>query len=105
MPSITATIPHQLTRAEAKRRIQEQVRTLRRQQGPLLTSLHETWAGDRLDFSAGAMGQTIKGHLTVDDQAVHVEVELPAFLAMLAGTVKQTIEQQGRHLLLGHTPK
>jgi putative polyhydroxyalkanoate system protein len=99
MPNMTATIPHQLTRAEAKRRIQDQIQTLRRQGGVLLTGLHDTWTGDRLDFSAAAMGQTLTGHLTVDDQAVHVEVALPAILAMLAGTVKQNIEQQGRLLL------
>lgn len=100
MPNLTASIPHQLTRAEAKRRIQDQIGVLRRQQGALLANIQETWKGDAMDFSLHAMGQSISGHLAVDDQMVHLDVALPWLLAMLAGAVKQRIEQQGR-LLLG----
>ena len=102
MPNMTASIPHQLTRAEAKRRIQDQLGTLRQQQGSLIASIRETWTADRLDFSVHALGQPISGHLTVDDQVVHVEVALPWLLSILAGAVKDKIEQQGR-LLLTHS--
>ena len=47
MPDLTATIPHRLTRSEAKRRIQEQLGSARRQYAGLLSDLKETWAGDR----------------------------------------------------------
>lgn len=99
MPDLTATIPHQLTRAEAKRRIQEQVGVVRQQYGAVLTNLQETWTGDAMAFSLSAMGQSISGSLTVDDQAVHLTVALPWLLRMLAETVKPSIEQQGRRLL------
>jgi putative polyhydroxyalkanoate system protein len=99
MPNLTASIPHQLTRAEAKRRIQEQVGTLRRQHGTMFTDLKESWTGDRMNFSAAAMGQTISGHLTVNDQAVNVDIALPWILSMLAGAVKQRIAQQVKHVL------
>ncbi len=99
MPDMTATIPHQLTRAEAKRRIQEQVGVVRTQYGAMLTNLQETWTGDAMAFSLDAMGQSISGRLTVDDQAVHVTVALPWFLSMMAATLKPRIEQQGRLLL------
>jgi len=99
MPDLTATIPHQLTRAEAKRRIQEQLGAMRQQHGNLLTNLQETWTGDSMAFSASALGQSISGHLTVDDQAVHLTVALPWLLRMVAETVKARIEQRGRLLL------
>ena len=101
MQDLTATIPHQLTRAEAKRRIQEQVGDVRQQHGALLTNLRETWTGDTMAFSLMALGQSISGRLTVDDQAVHLTVALPWFLRLLAGTLQPRIEQQGR-LVLGH---
>src|SRR4051812_25219311 len=85
MSNLTATVPHKLTRDEAKRRIQDQLGQLRQQQGQLLQNLQETWTGDRMDFSVAAMGQTVTGHLVVEDQAVQVEVALPWMLAMLAG--------------------
>lgn len=99
MPDMTATIPHQLTRAEAKRRIQDQMGVMRQQYGSVLTNLHETWTGDTMAFSLTAMGEAISGRLAVDDQAVHLTVALPWILRMLAETVKPAIEQQGRLLL------
>jgi hypothetical protein len=104
MPNLTASIPHQLTRVEVKQRIQEEVVKLRAQQGSMLSHFEERWVDDRMTFSVGAMGQSISGHIDVDDRAVHVEVALPWLLGMLAAPVKQRIEQQGRNLL-SHSPK
>ena len=102
MPDMTASIPHQLTREEAKRRIQQHIDTLRQHHGLIISTLLATWHADRLDFTAGAMGQTISGHASVDDHMVHLTVSLPGLLGMLATTIKQSVEQQGRQLL-GHT--
>jgi hypothetical protein len=99
MPDLTASIPHQLSRAEVKRRIQEQTVAVRQQYGAMLANLQESWTGDTMQFSLSAMGQPISGRLTVDDQAVHVTVALPWLLRMLAETIKPRIEQQGRLLL------
>ena len=104
MPNLTASIPHQLTRAEAKRRIQDQIGMLRQQHGSMFSELKETWTGDRMDFSATAMGQSISGHLNVDDHVVQVDVALPWFLSMLGGAVKQGIEQQVKHVLAIPSP-
>ncbi|HWY88624.1 MAG TPA: polyhydroxyalkanoic acid system family protein [Gemmataceae bacterium] len=105
MPNLTASIPHQLGRAEAKRRIQTEVGNLRTHQGALFTHIGEKWTGDKLDFSLVAMGQTISGHLLVEDKMIHLDVALPWFLQMLAGTMKQKIEQRGQHLLGGPADK
>jgi hypothetical protein len=78
MPDMTATIPHQLTRAEAKRRIQDQIGVVRQQYGSMFTNLQETWTGEAMAFSLTAMGQSLSGRLTVDDQAVHLTVALPS---------------------------
>ena len=101
MQDLTASIPHQLTRAEAKQRVQAEVETLRRQQGALLTNLQEVWTGDTMSFSVTAMAQSISGRVTVDDGAVHLVVSLPWLLRLLAGPLKQKIEQCGS-LLLKH---
>jgi putative polyhydroxyalkanoate system protein len=105
MPNLTASIPHQLTRAEAKRRIQDHVGTLREQHGSMFSELKEAWTGDRMDFAATAMGQSISGHLAVDDHVVNVDIALPWLLSMAAGTVKQGIEQQVKHVLALPSPK
>lgn len=103
MPDITIAIPHQLSRDEAKRRIQDRLGEVRKQQGALLANLKDTWTGDQMAFSLDTMGQSISGNLLVDDRTVHVTIALPWLLAMLAKTLKPMIEQQGRLLLTQET--
>jgi Putative polyhydroxyalkanoic acid system protein (PHA_gran_rgn) len=101
MSNVTVSIPHQLTRAEAKLRIKYGVSKLYKQGGSPLSNLKESWTGDTLDFSGSALGQTFTGRLFVEDKAVRIEVALPAFFSMLADVLKPTIEQSGRQLLQG----
>ena len=99
MQNLTASVPHRLGRAEAKRRIQDGLGQLRRQYGTWLHDLRESWQGDRMDFTASALGQAFTGNLTVDDTAVHVEVALPWILDMLVEPIRQQIQQHGQKLL------
>jgi hypothetical protein len=59
--------------------------------------------GDAMAFSLSAMGQSISGRLTVDDQAVHLTVALPWLLGKLAESLKPRIEQRGQLLLARQT--
>ncbi len=104
MPNLTVSIPHQLTRTEARRRIDSQITQLQEQYGNQLDHFDHRWNGDRLDFAAGVMGMSISGNLRVEDQVVILEVTLPWALATLAKTATQTIEQEGRKLL-GNQPQ
>jgi hypothetical protein len=99
MQNLTVSIPHQLSRSEAKRRIQQQLAEMRQQQGVLFQNLQETWEEDRLVFSVLIMEQAISGTLDVEEQMVFVEVALPWLFAMLAGSIRQQVEQHGRNLL------
>jgi putative polyhydroxyalkanoate system protein len=101
MQNLTINIPHQLGRAEARRRVQQEIDQLRQQHGGMVSRLEDRWTGDRLEFTVAVLGTTITGWAVVEDQVVQLEVVLPWMLAMLAGPVKQRIEQQGRNLL-GH---
>lgn len=96
---ITVNIPHQLTRAEAHRRIDEGFASLGEQLGGKLAQVDKSWNADRLEFAAKVMGQAITGRLDVMDEAVRIEVDLPPFLAMIAGKVKGKLQQQGQLLL------
>jgi hypothetical protein len=99
MPDLAVSIPHQLGRVEAKRRIQEHIGSLRQHHGTLFTDLRENWTGDTMDFSATAVGQTISGRMVVEDSVLHLSVALPWMLSLMSGTIKQKLEQQGRDLL------
>lgn len=96
---VTITIPHQLGAAEARRRIEEGFGQLIGQAGGMLTNVQKAWAGDTLNFSAQAMGQTISGALFVMDQSVRMDLVLPGLLGMIAGKITGQVKQQGQLLL------
>jgi putative polyhydroxyalkanoate system protein len=102
MANLTVSVPHQLTKEEAKHRIDVGLTQLHGQYGGMLDHMERRWQGDRLQFTARAVGSTVSGHLDVQDHAVLVEVALPWFLSMIAGNVRQTIESDTRRLL-GHS--
>ena len=97
--AMTINIPHQFSRADVKRRIQEEMGRALPQLGPLVRVVKQDWAGDTLDLSVSVGGQLVSGKVFVEERQVRVEVVLPWFLAALAGAVRQGIEQRGGQLL------
>jgi putative polyhydroxyalkanoate system protein len=96
---ITITIPHQLGRAEARRRIESGFANVIGQVPGGGSSCSQRWDGDQLSFSAAAMGQTLSGAVNVLDAAVTITIELPGMLGMLAAGIKGHLEKAGQLLL------
>jgi putative polyhydroxyalkanoate system protein len=96
--AVTVSIPHELGRAEARRRVEAGFGDLSRHLGGL-GAVSRTWDGDRMSFSFAAMGQAISGAIDVADHSVRLEVVLPNVLAMLAGKVKGRLQKEGQLLL------
>ena len=105
MANLTLSIPHRLSRAEVRQRIQQGIRQVEEQHGSLVGPIEQTWTGDTLAFQVSPMGQTLSGKAFVEDQAVRVEVALPWMLAALSGKIKEMVEQQGRVLLEQRSPE
>ena len=97
---ITISIPHELGRAAARQRIEEGFGKLTQQFGEAAAkAVTKSWAGDRMDFAVAAMGQSITGHLDVQDAAVLMTLHLPNVLALLAGKIKGRVQKEGQLLL------
>jgi hypothetical protein len=97
---ITVTIPHQLGRAEAQRRVAEGFGNIGQSfGGQAAKALKTEWQGDRMDFRVAAMGQAVTGHVTVMDTAVALEVVLPDMLVSMAGSVKDRLQREGQLML------
>ena len=99
MREITVSIPHELTRAEARNRIEAGIVQTLRENTSLPLQHTRAWDGDTMSFSVQAMGITIPGRIDVADQLVWVRVSLPFALALLANVIKPSIEREGRKLL------
>lgn len=97
--AITLTLPHELGRAEARRRIDEGFGNFSQHIGGAAGVLSKSWSGDRLSFRLAALGQEITGSIDVEEAAIRLEVLLPNLLAMLAGKVKGRLRKEGQLLL------
>lgn len=99
--AVTVRVPHELGKAEARRRIAEGFGSIEDQLAGSAVRMRftERWEGDRMHFSGGTFGQKVSGHVDVGEHEVLVEVVLPTLLAALAETVKGKLERQGTRLL------
>lgn len=96
---ITVNVPHKLTREEARSRIDSGFGKVQEQIAGKAVTVDQTWTGDSMAFSAGAMGQNITGSLHLQENNVLIEVDLPWFLAKLSETVSEKLKK-GTQLLL-----
>lgn len=102
MSTISISIPHQIGREEAKRRLNEFASNYPIQTGNMPRSIEQHWDGDTLHFVVReAVGRLISGTAHVTEQTVNMEILLPWMLSLLAGALKKQIEQRARDVL-GH---
>jgi hypothetical protein len=96
---LVVSIPPNLGKVEAQRRLQGGMSGLKSQFGDKIASIDESWTGDRMDFRVAAMGQNVSGNVQVMDEQVRVELQLPWILAMIAEKAKSFIQKQGTLML------
>lgn len=96
---LIVTVPHQLGRAEARRRLESGIGHLKAKFGDKVSSVTDAWTGDRLDVRVVALGQSADAQLDVEEDHVRVEVQLPWMLAMIAEKAKGLIQKEGTLLL------
>jgi hypothetical protein len=101
---VVVTIPHELGRFEARRRIDEGVGRIT-QQFAQMGEVKHAWEGDTLRFNVATMGQTTSGYIEIADSHVTLQVMLPGFLAMIANKVKGRLEKEGQILLEDKTKR
>jgi hypothetical protein len=103
--TITVTLPHDLGEEEVKRRLAHGIADARSKYPNYLQNARETWNGNTMEFAASAMGQTVTGRVQVEPRQVHIHVDLPMLLAVVAGKFLPRIEEEGRKLLEGPSKK
>lgn len=95
---VVVAIPHQLGRAEARRRIEEGLDRLTSQIAAV-AAVTSHWEADVLHFSAQILGQTVPGLIGVEESEVRLEVQLPGVLGMIAERVKGRFRREAQILL------
>ncbi len=96
---LVVSVPHQLGRDEAVRRLKDGLKWARDKYGAIVAIQQEDWAEDQLTFRVGALGQTASGLVHISDFNVTLSVELPWLLARFAEKAQAMLQKQG-HLML-----
>jgi Putative polyhydroxyalkanoic acid system protein (PHA_gran_rgn) len=96
---LVVSIPHQLGRQEAARRIKSGLATVRTHYSAFFTIPEETWTEERLVFSIRALGQSAPGLIDVGDDYVRLEVTLPWLFAKIAQGFTGAIRKEGTMML------
>jgi hypothetical protein len=81
--TVTAMVSHGLGKVEAVRRLRDGFARTNGHLGPIAIE-QETWEGDTLRFRVRALGQTAAASIEVLEDALRIEVTLPALLAKVA---------------------
>lgn len=97
--TITVDVPHKLTKAVARKRIDEGFLRVQREIAGKSVQFEQDWQDDTMAFKGGAMGQTVSGRLTVFDDSVKIEIDLPWLLARMAGTIREKLSRGTTKLL------
>jgi hypothetical protein len=95
---LVVSIPHQLGREEAVRRLKTGL-TRAANSFPILKVDEERWEDDHMIFRIRALGQVASGNVQVADDHVRLEVMLPLLLQRFAEMAQVVIKNRGRLLL------
>lgn len=97
--TVALSIPHRLSRDEARTRIQNTLAGLKSQHAAKLAQVEDRWAGDHMDFRLAVMGQSVTGRVDVRENTVDLAIDLPWMLAMFAERVRGQVQREGTKLL------
>jgi len=77
MPNLNIAIPHNLSQAEALKRIKDAIAQAKVEHSNSVKDLQESWNGNVGTFSGSGMGQTISATITVNPSEIVFDLALP----------------------------
>jgi putative polyhydroxyalkanoate system protein len=94
MPKFGVTVPHQLTKDEARFRLERFVEVLQTKFEGKVSDLNQSWEGDTLKFSFKTYGIQLTGGIAVTDNELKLDGDLPFAAMMFRGKIESDIKEQ-----------
>src|SRR3569833_2056763 len=95
---IEVDLPHNLGKAEARRRIANNIHRLQ-EHIPGGATVQSGWTGDQLNLNVQALGEAVQSTIDVEENKVRVRVLLPGMLGMFSGLIQGALQKKGCVLL------
>ena len=99
MANMDVTIPHQLSKEDALKRIQNLMAETKNEYGDKITNLKENWEGDSGSFSFSAMGFNVSGELLVNESEVEFKGTVPVALSFFKSSIEKIVRDKAEGLL------
>lgn len=94
-------IPHKLGREEAKRRLKSRIGDLSNHIPGGAADVRTAWpTEDRMTLAVDAMGQSVNTVLDVNETHIKLQLQLPAMLSFMSGTIEKAIRAGAGKVLL-----
>ncbi|MEE4201692.1 polyhydroxyalkanoic acid system family protein [Erythrobacter sp.] len=94
------SLPHNLGKDEVRRRMHERSHEIGGFFPPGMATVRTEWPHeDRMDLFITAAGQRIDGGIDIAEDSVTIELDLPAMLGFLGGTIERAVRRHGGRLL------
>ena len=106
MPLLSVSMPHQLGRDEATRRLKIKHTEIKEKNTYTVTDLTETWTDPySMDFAFKVYGFSLTGSVRATDDTVAINVVLPTVAIMLRGTIESEIRKEFSQILETNKPE
>jgi hypothetical protein len=94
------SLPHTLGREEVRARMHKHGHEIADHFPPGMAEVETSWPHeDHMSLLITAAGQRIEGGIDVGEDSVVIEIDLPAMLGFLRGTLERAVRKQGGKLL------
>lgn len=94
------SLPHSLGREEVRRRMHEHGHEIGNYFPAGMASVETSWPHeDRMNLLILAAGQRMEGGIDIFEDKVDIELDLPAMLSFLRGTIEGAVRKHGGKLL------
>lgn len=94
LPKFHMVIPHPLTAAEAKSRLERFTEAMHAKFSDKVADLNQSWNDNLLAFGFKTFGIKISGSIEVHEDRLHVEGELPFSAIMFKGKIESEMREQ-----------
>lgn len=94
------SLPHSLGKEEVRRRMHKHGHEIGSYFPPGMATVETSWPHeDRMDLFIVAAGQQIEGGIDIAEDSVTIDLDLPAILGFLRGTLERAVRKHGGRLL------
>ena len=104
MPALKMQFPHQLGRETAQERLRTLLAKVKHRYGDQVSNLRESWSDNVLDFGFSTYGFGIQGNVTVDENEVRLDGQIPFAAMMFKGKIEQSLRETMTKTLAPEVP-